>query len=458
MSEFYNGKTPVAPGVLDIVNDLIGFKDVSETGQAQLKVIAPATLISDLTSDPAAFRRLIQAPQNLNVSFYSGQKAGFLGDSITNSANAAAGRAFPEIAIMLCGSAYFSSSVVAGVPGNTTAQMLARYDTDIRAQGVHVLFVLGGTNDWLNSVPVADFAANIRAIAAKAREDGVTVIFGKTPPAPSGLTTAPNRKLIQGYNLFLDTWCPRNGAYVAETYSPLCQPNSSSAQDGYFTSTTDVHPNTIGHYLTARAFADAWLAIPKIPRVYVTAANDINDVIDPTCIGTGVTPTKPVSWYEQPGGTGTAATYSLQPKDGVLSYGKWARMDFDATALGGTKYYMMALDPKFSYSAGDVFLVTAKVRIIDVAGNYAATAWGSASTSQVSLRIFRETQTVVSYAFAWTVTSPGHIAALFTIPAGATALRPGLQVTLPTGTHIQVDIGEVGCFNLTKMAMAGIIP
>jgi lysophospholipase L1-like esterase len=71
----------------------------------------------------------------------------------------------------------------AGVSGNTTAQMLARFDTDVAPYPHDVLALLGGTNDaWAFQVPLATFAANIKAIADKEKARGGITLIGTVPP------------------------------------------------------------------------------------------------------------------------------------------------------------------------------------------------------------------------------------------------------------------------------------
>lgn len=76
-------------------------------------------------------------------SFTNGRKWACLGDSITNRSNASAGKGFVDQMPKIAGSANLSvdSYVESGVPGNTTAQMLARYTSDISGKGVKIRFL-----------------------------------------------------------------------------------------------------------------------------------------------------------------------------------------------------------------------------------------------------------------------------------------------------------------------------
>lgn len=441
MSELYIGKTPVAPEVLDIENDVIAFQDTSETGQDQLKIVTLGNL-----------RLGIGAARVAPTVSAGGKIWAGLGDSITNGSTATASRRFIDQVPKLCGTAYMPSTsfINAGVPGNTSAQALARYDTDIRAAGAQGVIVLLGTNDSEQGIPVATFAANIQAIAAKARQDGIPMILCQVPPRPSSVATTSTKLLTAQYNLWISSWAPGAGVYVAKVYEKL--QNGENALDGYFI-TNDLHPNTIGHQLIAEAIYEAWLQIPKADIQIVTVANSINDVMNPLASGAGSIP--PTNWAEQPGGTGTAPAYSMLPADGILKFGQWARMDFTAT-VGGTRYLTMGLSPKFGCNVGDKFLVSAKMRITDIAGNYRANAWNANPAADVGLLVLDSGFVIRAQPLIASVASPGYIASTFIVPSGVTSLRLAMYVKLPTGAHIYADVGEVGLFNLTGMGMAGM--
>lgn len=84
-----------------------------------------------------------------------------------------------------------------GVSGNTSAQLLARYDADILPNNSKYVMVLIGTNDWYGSVVVRDYLANIRSIVQKIRDDGAEpVLFTSSV----GISGDPKFTLSQSYN------------------------------------------------------------------------------------------------------------------------------------------------------------------------------------------------------------------------------------------------------------------
>ncbi len=70
----------------------------------------------------------------------------------------------------------------AGVPGNLTADMRARLNSDVFAYSPNVLFIMGGTNDVGQRVSQATTIANLRAIIVAATAKKIRVFLMTIPP------------------------------------------------------------------------------------------------------------------------------------------------------------------------------------------------------------------------------------------------------------------------------------
>jgi lysophospholipase L1-like esterase len=70
----------------------------------------------------------------------------------------------------------------AGVPGDTTAQMLARLKSDVFAYKPEVLFIMGGTNDLDDRISQATTIANLKAIIVAANAKGIRIDLMTVPP------------------------------------------------------------------------------------------------------------------------------------------------------------------------------------------------------------------------------------------------------------------------------------
>lgn len=397
------------------------------------------------------------SPAQSAFSFLSVRKWGCLGDSITNRSSAVAARGFIDQIPKIAGTAYLSGTdyVNAGVPGNTTAQMRARYGTDVRANGIRTLFMLAGTNDIQAGRTLADWSADVKAIAAMAKRDGIPLIIGTVPPRGSTAATTQTRQLTAQYNLWLNTWAPTAGVYVADVWSKLVTSGGNDLLSGY-DSGDGIHPETLGHQVIAEQFAAAWANVPKppLPQFISNGLDPYQLVTNPGTAGS-VGAGRPTGWYEQPGGSGTAPTYATAVGTGLIKYGYQCSMAFDATSSGGTRYMAIPMSGS-GWAVGDVLLAHAKLTWIDNVGsnNFYNAARTSSPTANIGFRIAKgDFSGMIASPVTNSVVSPGPILFAFTIPSGTTGMTPCLQMTLPTGSNVTATIGEVGLWNCTALGI-----
>jgi lysophospholipase L1-like esterase len=100
-----------------------------------------------------------------------------LGDSITQGTGAAAEAAYPSQLAQLTG----WSMVNAGVPGDTSAQALARLPALLAEHRPALVIASIGGNDFLRRLPEADTEAHLRRIVAVSRETGAQVLLVGVP-------------------------------------------------------------------------------------------------------------------------------------------------------------------------------------------------------------------------------------------------------------------------------------
>jgi lysophospholipase L1-like esterase len=84
---------------------------------------------------------------------------------------------------------YFPSApyVNCGIAGQTTDQILYRFDSDVVARHPRMVIILAGTNDVLRFVPLETSIANVRSMVAKARAAHIEIVLGTLPPVASDL-------------------------------------------------------------------------------------------------------------------------------------------------------------------------------------------------------------------------------------------------------------------------------
>jgi lysophospholipase L1-like esterase len=141
-----------------------------------------------------------------------------LGDSLTSGYNNP-GPAWPTRLDGL--DARLTAAHNAGIPGDTTAGMLARLDRDVFAYDPGVLFVLGGTNDIGHYYTYATIISNLRAIIVKAQARKIKVFLITVPPNSS--TTM--RASIDTLNASLQHLANTYKIYLIDIHTPLSSSN-----------------------------------------------------------------------------------------------------------------------------------------------------------------------------------------------------------------------------------------
>jgi lysophospholipase L1-like esterase len=144
----------------------------------------------------------------------------FLGDSITELWRAA-------------DPAFFSSGVVnRGISGQTSGQLLIRFEPDVVALHPKAVHILVGTNDVAgNNGPERpeDLKNNLRAMVAIAKANHIRVILGAIPPAgnfswrPALHPAAQIREL----NGWLSTFAKAEGLAFVDYHSALAGPDGA---------------------------------------------------------------------------------------------------------------------------------------------------------------------------------------------------------------------------------------
>jgi len=138
--------------------------------------------------------------------------------------------------------------VNAGISGNRTDQMLARFPA-VLAQHPAVLVILGGTNDIRQiENPTID---NIATMAEEASATGARVVIGTVPPAsvslyPTTMDQATNNLHIATFNAELKTLCATYGYTLVDYNIALVNVDGSQNQT-LFVSTDLIHPNVDGY-------------------------------------------------------------------------------------------------------------------------------------------------------------------------------------------------------------------
>jgi lysophospholipase L1-like esterase len=150
-----------------------------------------------------------------------------------------------------------------GIAGQTTPQMLLRFEQDVIALRPQAVHIMAATNDVAgNTGPstLEDVENNFRAMATLAKAHGIAVILASVPPATDfpwkqGLAPAPK---IAALNAWLRDYARREGFIYADYTAVLADP-AGAMRPGL--SSDGVHPTEQGYAVmepvTRRAIARA---------------------------------------------------------------------------------------------------------------------------------------------------------------------------------------------------------
>jgi lysophospholipase L1-like esterase len=363
-----------------------------------------------------------------------GNYAVFLGDSITighdDPTNNIHADSWPTYAGLLSGQR-IQTIRNAGVGGNTSAQMLARFDTDVTPYGPSLVTLLCGTNDIGGAVPFATFQANVQALVAKIRGIGAGPVLATIPPNNDSSRHAN----ITLWNTWLRLYASRQGIPLLDFYAVLVDPangNYLAANDGG----DGTHPSNAG-YLAMGAHAATALApllptaYPPLPAENTQVQNLLTDGLFLGSVSGGI-----ASGWGLYGSQPSGAVPSVVTDSNVL--GKMQRVD--ATATTSDMLLVQNLGApgtggSGNYSIGDVLAVCGVMSNSGIGADCRVNFWpGQAAPAAVTQNVTR-----------------GVFYSLATVPSGTTTLDFLLYFRAGTGS---AQFGRLGVYNLTRLGLA----
>ncbi|WP_162239814.1 GDSL-type esterase/lipase family protein [Arthrobacter sp. Leaf137] len=196
----------------------------------------------------------------------------------------------------------------AGISGEDTTQMRARWAADVAAYNPTVLHILGGTNDITGGLSDATTLANLQWMTREGKKLGCLVFIGTIPPRNDSDVALDN---IDRINVGIKALAASEGAHLIDYHAALVNP-----ANGYFAAglTTDlVHANQAGQRVMANTAASVMNrvlpqgSLPVGVSQYATSPNRLgtNCCFLTDSNGDGV----PDGWTA--GGTATTSTISL---------------------------------------------------------------------------------------------------------------------------------------------------
>lgn len=354
----------------------------------------------------------------------------FLGDSITagsvNNASLAQDESFP-LFVQLHSRGRIWVTRNAGVGGNTSAQMLARFDTDVTPFNPQVVFLMAGVNDIAQNVSFATFKANVEAIRAKAQGIGAALALGTLTPT----STADRKARTVQWNHWLRKYAADNDLPLVDTYEALVDPVTGSLKVEY--DADGIHPTTLGRSVLGKLVSDQLASLTRRwspPLVRDAADTTVNMFAsNPLFLLDTNSDGVPDSWAATGGTTGI--THSLVDAQGVA--GKMARIQVAGSDAART---LSRSVPAATWAVGDKILVAGVI----------TTDGGVRATVRMSLTGGAAPSIPMPAQFTGAV-DRGVFGLEFTVTPGTTNVA--LQIVAAAGTGT-VAVGQLTMVNLTR--------
>lgn len=355
----------------------------------------------------------------------------FLGDSLTGAAPW--GDSMPRYATLLSnGRLQYSTN--AGVPGNTSSQMLARL-TDVTNSKATTVVVLAGTNDVAQTVPLATTMGNIDAIVKGIRTAGKVPVLGTIPPKLA------QRTAVATLNLAIRLYCLDNQVPLIDFYAKLIDPTTGDYLTAYQNDGT--HPNAAGYAVMGQAVVDALCSGGSTSHLSLIASCDnadgINKLANPLAVN--ISTDIPTSWGKLNNGAGSDVTYSVVTGDTSI-LGNWAQI----VTASATGYRALKNGTGSGYSAGDTLLVQGRVSSSGLSGG---------ATLGVQVQFYGATTSQLIQTLGAPV-SAGVFSRVLTVPTGTTYVELQILGSASNAGSGTFKVAQTGLYNLTTLGITAL--
>lgn len=150
-----------------------------------------------------------------------------------------------------------------GISGQTTSQMVLRFQQDVIALHPAAVVILAGTNDIAGNtgpIRIEDIEANFSSLAELVAANGIKLVFSSvtpvhnyTPQAQEFFAARPPQKIL-ALNQWLRLYCGAHGCTYLDYFSSMVDDRGllqkDLAEDG-------LHPNKAGYRIMSRLAEDA---------------------------------------------------------------------------------------------------------------------------------------------------------------------------------------------------------
>lgn len=150
-----------------------------------------------------------------------------------------------------------------GISGQTTSQMLLRFQQDVVALHPAAVVILAGTNDTAGNtgpIRIEDIEANFSSLAELAAASGIKLIFSSvtpvhnyTPAAQEFFAARPPQKIL-ALNQWLRLYCSAHGCTYLDYFDSMVDDHGLLQKD---LADDGLHPNKAGYRIMSRLAEEA---------------------------------------------------------------------------------------------------------------------------------------------------------------------------------------------------------
>jgi lysophospholipase L1-like esterase len=359
----------------------------------------------------------------------------FIGDSITAFGNALAtgqsetyGWGWTAQAVFLSGGR-IQQLYNAGVPGQTSTQIEARFATDVIAYNPATVNIMAGTNDATNpSFSAANLATtigNLKSMIIMAKAAGIQPILCTIPPRSDAANYNLNAQKI---NAAIHQLAQAQKILLVDFYSILVDPTTGVYKSGYDLA-DGIHPSAAAAKAMAQFYvtATANLFGPAQESIVATAGDGTNLIPNALFL------TSTVAWTASNYGTSPAPTYAVITDPSIS--GNWFSITFPPATAVGQSYSVNG--PPLIVTSGHHMAYSFKFKIsgLQENGGYLNMGYGYGASN---------------FTYGYLTDTVGTFYMEFTAPSST--FTPGFFVyPTPTSSNIQLEIAQISLVDLTEL-------
>lgn len=222
----------------------------------------------------------------------------------------------------------------AGVTGNTTTQMLARWTADVVGYLPQAVVFGSARNDISNSVPLATYQANVATFVALCRGINAVPILRTITP-----TTSTDGQTTMTWNTWLVAYARRNKIVLLDFHSVLVDPSTGSYLSA-LDSGDHIHPNAAGYAALGKYVVGRLASVlPPATLPLCMSSTDTNNLLGSNALFTTTSLNgngEPAGGWFQENPSGTTA--SVVTGDASI-VGNWFRNTVAANAAEVALYH-----------------------------------------------------------------------------------------------------------------------